>query len=80
MVKCTIGPLQARFVSNYKLKAHSGDVMPGSVSRARAPRLRAHAACGFVRVLAVISASLLRCSFAVTGEVVMTAKLSKRIC
>ena len=31
----------------------------------------------FGRVLAVISASLLRCSFAATGEVRMTAKMSK---
>ena len=31
----------------------------------------------FVRVLAVISASLICCSFAATGEVVMTAKMSK---
>ena len=31
----------------------------------------------FGRVLAVISASLLRCSFAATGKVIMTAKMSK---
>ena len=31
----------------------------------------------FGHVLAVISASLLRCSFAATGEAIMTAKLSK---
>ena len=31
----------------------------------------------FGHVLAVISVSLLRCSFAATGEAIMTAKLSK---